>query len=70
MELQGVYQNKKTNGVYLINFVQDNIVNVSVVLVNEIGGMYKVLSKTMELPKSVFSTFYHSGNYTRNDINM
>jgi hypothetical protein len=70
MEIKGVYQNRVTKEVYLVNQVNGNMVNVSVVLINKMGSMYKVQSDSVELPKSVISTFYHSGNYTREDINM
>lgn len=66
---KGIYMNELTKNVYFVNSQTETSVNVSTVLVNSIGGMYRVLDCTKEIPVRIFKKFYHSGNYTKESIN-
>ena len=68
-EIKGIYYNEKSNNVFFVNYVNNNKVIVSTVLVNRLNQMYKVLDDKKIIPLSVFWEFNHSGNYKRQDIN-
>lgn len=69
MQYKGIYINEKTGNAYYVNSFSKESVNVSMVIVNPSGGFKMVLEDTKKIPVSIFKNFYHSGNYTKQDIN-
>ena len=68
-EIKGIYYNEISGNVYFVNKVESDIVRVSTVLTNSIGGIVKILNDSCPIPLDVFREFKFSGDYTRNDIN-
>lgn len=69
MEYKGIYKNNKNSNVYYVNRTTNNYINASTVLVNDLGGMYRVLDCTKLILKEVFVNFTYLGDYTKELIN-
>ena len=68
-EIKGIYYNKKSGNVYFVNKVECDIVRVSTVLIDSVGGMVRILNDNKPVILELFNEFTFSGDYTRNDIN-